>query len=194
MRRIPALAVSLVLATAAAAGAAPARGVTFTDPAGDADAVDGRAGATSQARFDVVRVRLAPHARTAKSSGVAIRIDLASAPSTSPGSSYFFTAKQGACDITVSRTATTDGIANSTLVMCGPVVGEYHSTSVAKGLSPTGTSISFTVPADALPNPALGAQLTAIEVGTSAGEPVSGYASPARIDRAAYAKAYRLGS
>lgn len=193
MRRTLPLALAAATLLAAPASAAP-RGVTFADPAGDANFLDGAHNAGSQPAFDVTSVRIAPYHRTAAQSGLAIRVDLAATPSTSPGSSYFFVAKQGGCDISVSRTATTDGIANSTLVTCGPVVGEYHSYSVARGLAPSGRSITFTVPAEALPDAAIGATLTAIEVGTAPGEPVSGYASPARIDRAAYPKPYRIGS
>ena len=193
MRRSLALALVSAALLSAPATAAP-RGVTFTDPAGDANGSDGRVPAGSQAAFDVTRVRISPFQRTAKESGLAIRVDLSATPSTTPGSSYYFVARQGACDITVSRTASHDGIANSTLVMCGPVVGEYHSYSLAKGLVANGRSITFTVPAEAIPDAALGARLTAIEVGTATGEPVSGYASPARIDRAAYPQAYRIGS
>ena len=194
MRRVPALAVSLVLATAAAAGAAPARGVTFTDPAGDADGVDGRAGATSQAAYDVVRVRLAPYQRTAKTSGVSVALTLAALPSTSPGSSYFVSATQGACEITASRTATaTDGFAESTLVTCGTLGGWEHR-NYSAGLKASGKTITFTVPAGVLPNARVGAPLTNVRVGTAAGEPVSGTIAPAHVDTARYAKAYRVGS
>lgn len=192
-RLTAALAVTAAALLAAPAAAAPA-GVTFADPAGDANGLDGRAPAGSQAAFDILRVRLSPHGRAGGTSGVAIRINLAAAPSMSPGSSYVFTAKQADCDITVSRTATTDGVAGSTFVACRPVVGEYHSYSVAKGFAANGRSLTFTVPADALPNAAVGAALTDVEVGTATGEPVSGFAAPARIDRAAYPQAYRLGS
>jgi hypothetical protein len=193
MRRIPALAVSLVLAGAAAAGAAPSRGVTFTDPAGDADGVDGRAGAASQAAYDVVRVRLTPHAPTRTASGVTVRVDLASVASTTPGSSYVFTATQGACAITVSRTFTPDGAADSTLVTCGPL-GEWENRGYAVRSAPASKSMTFVVPAAVLPSARPGATLTGIEVGTAFGEPVSGTFAPARIDTARYAKAYRLGS
>lgn len=193
MRRSLALVLAVAALSAGTADAAPL-GVTFTDPAGDANFLDGAHGAGSQAAFDVTKVRISPYQRTKKTSGLTIRIDIAAVPSTAPGSSYVFVARQGACDITVSRTATTDGIANSTFVVCEPVVGEYHSYSVAKGMRPTGNSIVFTVPADALPDAALGATLTGIEVATATGEPLSGFASPARIDRAGYPKAYRVGS
>lgn len=48
MRRVLLAAVTTVLATASLAGAAPARGLTFTDPAGDANGLDGRTAVGSQ--------------------------------------------------------------------------------------------------------------------------------------------------
>lgn len=197
MRRVPALAVTAVtavLATAAVAGAAPARGVTFTDPAGDANGLDGRATAGSQAAYDITRVTLTPHARTARAAGLTIRLDLAAAPSTAPGSSYVFAARQDGCDLTVSRTMTSDGVTGSTLVNCAPGVGQLHSYTVTTGVVARGKSLTFTVPADALPNSAVGATLTGIEVGTTTGDQSSGVAAPARIDRATYAHPYRVGS
>jgi hypothetical protein len=194
MRRTPAaLAVAAVLAAAGVATAAPARGVSFSDAVGDANGLDGASTVGSQPAFDVRRVTLAPYGRTSRTSGLTVRVDLTGPVSASPGSSYVFTAKQGECDLTFTRTITTDGVGASTLVVCGAVVGEYHSHSVSTAPA-GGRSVTFEIPAELLPNATVGAQLTAIEVGTAAGEPVSGSATPARIDRAAYPDAYRLGS
>lgn len=194
MRRTAALAVTLALATAAVAGAAP-RGIVFTDPAGDANGLDGRAEAGSQAAFDVTRVRIAPHAANAKWAGVAVTVELAAAPATSPGSSYYLAATQGACDIRVTRTATVDGVASSTLVTCDGVSGRYSGHDVARGTFATaGRALTFVVPAEALTDPRIGAVLTGIEVGTAAGEPTLGRVAPVTIDRATYPRPYRIGS
>ena len=193
MRRVPALAVSLVLATAAVAGAAPARGVTFADPAGDADGVDGRAAAASQPAFDVVRVRLAPHERTAKGSGIAVTLTLAGAPSTAPGSTYFLKGTLGSCAFTAWRTFTTDGVGDSANFDCGSAGGLTHKGS-GSGITPVpgARTLTFKVPAAWLTG--RGTTLTGVEAGTATGEPAVGVATGPSIDVARYAKAYRIGS
>ena len=192
--RVPlALLVGLAVVAGPASAAAP-RGVTFTDPAGDANGLDGAHDAGSRPEFDVVRVRITPYAATRRVAGLAIRVDLADTPSTAPGSSYVLTAVQDGCDITVSRTATADGYADSTLVSCGRTKGEYHSSSALQSFRPSGRSVTFTVPPEALPSAVIGARLTDVEVGTATGEPVSGFAAPARIDRAVLAGTYAVGS
>lgn len=192
--RLPlALAIGLAV-VAGPSSAAPPRGVTFMDRVGDANFLDGAGDAGSQPEFDVVRVRITPFAATRRVSGLAIRVDLAEKPSTAPGSSYVFQAAQGECAITVSRTATTDGYAHSTFVNCGRTSGEYQSYTAVKGFRPSGRSVTFTVPPEALPNPVVGSLLTGVEVATAPGEPASGFASPARIDRAVLAGDYAVGS
>lgn len=193
MRRALALALAATAAFLAAPADAAPRGVTFTDPAGDANGLDGNAPAGSQAAFDVTRVRIAPHAPTKRQAGLTIRLDLAAVTNTMPGSSYVFTATQGACTITASRTWTTTGAGDSTLVTCGPVGGLSHrGYSVRPGAA--GRSVTFVVPAEHLPDSGIGATLTGIEVRTAFGEPAVGLAAPAMVDRATYPKAYRIGS
>ena len=193
MRRALAIACAAAALAAAPANAA-ARGVTFTDPAGDANALDGRAPAGSQASFDLTKVRIAPHAPTKTRAGLAIRVDLAAVTSTAPGSSYVFTATQGACTITASRTWTADGSAgDSTLVTCGPL-GEWSHRGYSVKPAGAARAVTFTVPAEFLPDASIGATLTGVEVWTAFGEPAVGLMAPAMIDRAAYPKPYRIGS
>jgi hypothetical protein len=191
------LAACAVLGTAAAAPAAtraPApRGVTFTDAAGDANFLDGRANAASQPAFDVVKVRVTPYERNRATSGRAVRLDLGGTPSTTLTSSYVFTATLNGCAFTASRTVSVDGGTFSTLVDCGPGHGSQHS-ETASTLRPNGNSVAFVIPARYLPNARIGAVLTNIAVGTAAADPALGTSVPTQIDTARYAKAYRLGS
>ena len=195
MRTLTALALALVAATAASASAAPARrpaGVTFTDPGGDANALDGANNTGSQAQFDVVKVKLTPFDRTKKTSGVTVAIELAGTPSMTPGTSYTFTASQFGCTVTVSRTITAEGISGNSIETCGTGGGVSHG--MTSSLVNIGKTIVFTVPADEFFDATIGAGLRDIEVATTVGDPAVGAPSPRRVDRALYTKTYRLGS
>jgi hypothetical protein len=195
LRTAALLAAALLAATAATeATAAAPRGLTFTDPANDANFSDGAAPAGSQASFDVLRVRITPYARTRKTAGLTIRVDLAAAPSTAPGSSYVVVAQQNGCDITASHTASTEGASNSVVTTCGPTSVSYWAYDADKAFAPTGKSLTFVVPPEALLDAGLGARLSDLTVATSAGEPVSGLAAPAHIDTARAPKPYVIGS
>jgi len=195
MRTLTALALALVAATAGPAAAAPARpsGVTFTDPAGDANGLDGAHGAGSQPAFDVLKVRLSPHAPTRHESGVTVRIDLAAAPPTTPGTSYFFRTEQHGCETRVTYTVGTDRPERSILTTCG-TSGGFSFSSLVDPLRVSGSSVTFVVPADALTDATRGAGLKGIEVGTAVGDPMFAASPPAPVDRATYAKVYRVGS
>lgn len=194
MRIITALALAAVAATAAPSLAAPARGVSFTDPAGDANGTDGANGTGSQAALDVRKVTLSPFQRTAKSSGVTVRVELAAAPSTAPGTSYVFSATQWGCTLTVSRTVTAEGVSSNEVRTCGTgSAGTSHDLGSAS-LVTSGNAIVFTVPADDLVDSSLGAGLKDIEVSTTIGDPAAGMPSPRRIDRALCPRTYRLGT
>lgn len=199
MRIVTAVTLALVAATAAAADAAPARrpaGVTFTDPAGDANALDGANNTASQPAFDILKVKLSPHQPTKTSSGVSVRIDLAADAPAQPGTSYVFAAKQYGCDLTATFTVGPDGtIANSRLTVCGSSGGGYSSgTFTDADFAIRGKTVTFGIPADAFVDSYPGSSISDIKVSTSAGEPASGAPSPADVDRALHPKRYRLGS
>lgn len=195
MRTLTALALALVAATAGSAAAAPARpsGVTFTDPAGDANGLDGANPTGSQAALDILKVRLTPYDRTRHTSGVTVRIDLGAAPLTAPGTSYVLNATQNGCTMTISRTITAEGVSAHRLTMCGETMGGYRHDNRGR-LIVTGNSIRFDIPAVELYDASVGAGLKDIVVSTSAGDPAIGTPVPREVDRAVYTKSYRVGS
>lgn len=200
MRTTTALALALVAATAAtatSAGAAPARrpaGVTFTDPAGDANALDGANNAGSQAALDIVKVRLLPFDRTKSTSGITVAVELGAAPLMAPGTSYALSATQSGCTISISRTVTAEGVSSNALTVCGTAMGGYRHDNDGHAVV-SGKSLVFNVPAIELFDDSVGAGLKDVEVSTSVGDPAFGMGSPPRrVDRAVYTGTYRLGS
>ena len=191
--RLGAAVLTVLLAASGAASAAAPRGLTFTDPAGDANFADGANGAGSQASLDVLKVRITPYARTAHTAGITVRIDLAGPVSVTPGSSYFVSAKEAGCDITAARTAGADGVVDSMLVNCGDGSGRQSSAMLGTARL-TGKSVTFDVPAEALPDGRIGAKLTDVQAGTSIADPAIGTTSPVHVDTARATVAYALGS
>lgn len=174
MRRVLTAAVSVVLATAALAGAAPARGLTFTDPVGDANGLDGRTDVGSQPHLDVVRVTLSQAARTKKTAGLAVRIDLAAPVSADPGTTYYVTGTQGACDFRVDLAMGTDGWAGEYTRSCvsGTLdTGGYSGGSLRLAPPRGGRSVTIVVPASVLPDSRIGARITGIHAGSAISEP-----------------------
>ena len=194
MRRVLTAAVLAVLATAATAGAAPPRGLSFTDPAGDANFADGRTTTGSQAAFDVVRVTLSPAARTRTHSSIAVRIDLAAPAATTPGTGFFVSAKQDGCDIRVDLALGTEGWDTSYRRSCvgSPVQGSYSASMISAGTSPAGRSVTLVLPAAALADSRIGARITGIAAGTSVADPAA-HALAAHPDTASHPGPYVVG-
>lgn len=188
-------AATAVLAAAAVAGAAPARGLTFTDPVGDANFLDGRTAVGSQPGLDVVRVTLAPAERTRRTSGITVRIDLAGPALTAPGTTYYFTADQDGCNVRVdlARGAQGWGSMYSRYCSTGLGAGDYTGGTIVAPAAPNGTSVTFVVPADALRDSRIGAPLTGIHAGSALRDPVFHGVGP-HPDVASYSGTYAVGS
>src|SRR5688500_31001 len=147
MRTLTALALALVAAAAVPANAAPARrpvGVTFTDPAGDANGLDGASSTGSQAALDILKVRLLPYERTKDTSGITVAVALGAAPLTAPGTSYVLSATQHGCTMTISRTLTAEGVSSNRVTICGTAMGGYRHDN-AGNVVVTGKSLVFNV-------------------------------------------------
>ena len=169
--------------------------MTFTDPAGDANGLDGANGTGSQASFDIVKVWLGPHLPTKSDSGITVRLTLSAAPNTTPGSSIVFAAKQIGCDITVTKTFGVDGATPSSIrTTCGDVSAHGSTTNDGGAIIVSGTSLIVSIPAGWLLESRRGAGVSNIAVSTAVGDPATGAAAPAAVDTARYAKVYRVGS
>jgi hypothetical protein len=195
MRKALSIAVTAVLASAAVAGAAPAKGVTWSDARGDADFANGAASAASQAAYDIVRVRLSPKARTRTTAGIVVRIELAAPAATTPGTAFYLSGIQDGCDFTVTRAATADGWTDSSMLKCPatPGHGAYQAATVRAGGGVNGKTVTFAMPDNALLDHKKGAKITGIEVGTALADPVVGVATPLHADTAPYSGTYVLG-
>lgn len=195
MRRVLLTATTAVLATASLAGAAPARGVTYTDPVGDANFLDGRTSVGSQPGLDVVRVTLSPARRTARTSGIEVRIDLAGAVPATPGTTYYFSAAQDGCDIRVDLSFGAQGWDSMYSRYCatGFAAGEYRGATTPAVAGPAGKTVTLVVPADALLDSRVGARVGNVTAGSALKDPALHELGP-HPDAAPYAGTYAVGS
>ena len=195
MRRAAALSTVAVLLAAGPATSA-ARGVTFADPAGDADFTGGQAAPLSQAAYDVVAVTLTPAEVTRTTATIGVRIELAGAAAVAPGTAFYLTGRQGDCTFTVTRAAGVDSWVETHMLQCPPAAtrGAYSTQSVRTVPPLAGKVVTFTVPRAALADSRIGAKVTSIEAGTAIADPVTGTATPAHPDTASYQGTYAVGS
>lgn len=138
---------------------------------------------------------LTPDGRTKRASGVAVRIDLAGPVPAVPGTTYYFSAEQDGCDIRVDLAWGAQGWDRTYSRMCssGLGAGGYSSGTITALAAPTGTSVTLTVPADALHDSRIGATLTNISAGSAVKDPVF-HQLGAHPDVASYPGTYAVGS